>query len=342
MGPRVVVRAHMGQTTRLLLQAQEKIKPEERERHVGRYMREPSGGVGQLRALLLLLALGLTTACCLFRAAPAAAGADGEETVPAYVGEKACADCHGDVAEAWDKVPHAVPLRDPERPVSEQGCEACHGPGSKHVDTADPADIINFLKIPARAHVEAEACLKCHQTATHSAIYESIGHGAQEVPCSGCHVVHATTEFKAYLKDMPPALCYGCHQYVQSQFGLYSHHPVNEGIVACNSCHNPMGGVEPPMMIKEKAELCISCHEDKAGPFVFQHEATDFTLGNGCLSCHQAHGSPNPRLWRLPGRSLCLQCHADRAGHAIVPTPEDCWECHSAVHGSNASPQLFF
>lgn len=66
-------------------------------------------------------------------AAPAKAPASGPAT---FIGDKACLDCH----EGWDRgvngSPHAR-ATDPRTPAAAQGCETCHGAGSKHSD--DPA-----------------------------------------------------------------------------------------------------------------------------------------------------------------------------------------------------------
>ncbi len=106
-----------------------------------------------------------------------------------YVGSQACRECHEEQyasyqknakkAHSWNSVALMAPKLKPQelkrcyhchttgygKPggfVSVQetpqqknvGCEACHGPGSRHVDSEDPEDIRGKLKIAD--------CLGCH------------------------------------------------------------------------------------------------------------------------------------------------------------------------------------
>ena len=62
------------------------------------------------------------------------AGAEGQS----YVGEAKCLECHSEQLKGYEGSPHHR-VADPRSPVAKQGCESCHGPGSKHVD--DPARV---------------------------------------------------------------------------------------------------------------------------------------------------------------------------------------------------------
>jgi predicted CXXCH cytochrome family protein len=86
--------------------------------------------------------------------------------------------------------------------------------------------------------------------------------------------------------------------------------------------------------------LCVSCHRDKEGPFLFEHDPIVNEISESCLACHTPHGSGNVQLLKLGSRGLCMQCHSDKTNH--FPGPR-CWTsgCHTRVHGSNTS-QLFF
>ena len=55
-----------------------------------------------------------------------------------YVGETKCLECHAEQLKGYEGSPHHR-VADPRTPAAKQGCESCHGPGSKHVD--DPARI---------------------------------------------------------------------------------------------------------------------------------------------------------------------------------------------------------
>ena len=98
-------------------------------------------------------------------------------------------------------------------------------------------------------------------------------------------------------------------------------------------------------------EPCLKCHQEKRGPFVFEHAPVRV---EGCETCHYPHGSMNSRLLRRPVVfTLCLECHngadslgRDRTGvltqtssHNMAdPRYQHCTNCHVRVHGSNSDP----
>ena len=53
--------------------------------------------------------------------------------------------------------------------------------------------------------------------------------------------------------------------------------------------------------------MCVKCHTETAGPFVFEHPPVKT---EGCVSCHLPHGGYNARLLTKSNvNTLCLQCH---------------------------------
>jgi hypothetical protein len=100
----------------------------------------------------------------------------------AYVWDAACKDCHSDIYEAWARTKHKTALNrlsQTERdqpcaachmtggaaPILAEGkvlntgvqCEACHGPGKEHVDTAKAGTPAKFAKQPGES-----TCVACH------------------------------------------------------------------------------------------------------------------------------------------------------------------------------------
>jgi DmsE family decaheme c-type cytochrome len=147
-------------------------------------------------------------------------------------------------------------------------------------------------------------------------------------------------------------VCFQCHEQVQGQFSLPSHHPVPEGRMACTECHSPHKGTafRGGASLMARDETCLNCHPAQRGPYVFQHEA----LREGCTTCHNAHGTINAKLLTVRDSNLCLKCHFQQmqggviriggSDHTLRVQQGTCWTagCHEAVHGSRVNSSLRF
>jgi hypothetical protein len=60
-----------------------------------------------------------------------------------YVGVETCKLCHEEVVSNLSTNPHHVLEVNEKKGWKGKTCEACHGPGSRHADSADPKDIRN-------------------------------------------------------------------------------------------------------------------------------------------------------------------------------------------------------
>ena len=78
----------------------------------------------------------------------------------AYAGSESVAMGHEDLAKAFVNNPHYVVETDKRRGWEGKACEACHGPGQKHIESVSPADIRNPSKLTAAA--TDKVCLTCH------------------------------------------------------------------------------------------------------------------------------------------------------------------------------------
>lgn len=121
--------------------------------------------------------------------------------------------------------------------------------------------------------------------------------------------------------------------------------PVQEGKMACSSCHDPHGSTNVRLLRVGNwiNESCVSCHAEKRGPFLFEHAAGR----ESCVSCHDPHGSSNDRMLVAKAPMLCQRCHigtrhpstlydaaAARAGSPRI-IGRACVNCHQQIHGSN-------
>ena len=256
-----------------------------------------------------------------------------------YVGTDSCVPCHDDVYQQFKKTVHyrlnAVELKGMQR-----GCETCHGPGSKHLQTKGKAqDIISFTKLPPEQ--SSQMCLACHQGGPIMDWRANV-HVLNGVGCNECHKSHKITGPKmVYLGD--PDLCFTCHQEKKAETMLPSHHPLREKKMKCGSCHDNHGSENNNLKKQHLNDVCFECHAEYQGPFVFEHAP----VVEDCSICHDPHGTVANNLLRQSEPFLCLRCHRGHkenpktGGHPTVGTlMTSCAQCHSAVHGSDLPSQV--
>ena len=271
-----------------------------------------------------------------------------------YVGTEACKTCHEDMPSkgffaGYEASPHFVTTLDSKKGPEWHGCEACHGPGKEHVEGGGDKTKIFTFKDASPADISAR-CLDCHQSSHEQSNYGRSAHLQNGVSCIDCHSPHHAKESEFLLKESSPKLCYSCHMDVRAQFARTFHHRVNEGLMQCNDCHSPHGTFQPKQLRTNASgdTVCLNCHTEKQGPFVYHHEA----LLEGCVACHTPHGSTNQRmLQQNQVNLLCLGCHslpADADGPPGTPSFHNqaqkyqaCTLCHVAIHGSNTSNVFF-
>lgn len=274
-----------------------------------------------------------------------------------YVGSEVCQACHEDISVAFTKTPHHMVETAKRFSRLGQACESCHGPGSRHAESASAEEIRNPAKL--RAAQTDELCLACHLNEPAHAGRIQSGHAKGQVSCSGCHAIHGTAN--ALLARRPAEVnrqCSSCHVSAWAQFQRPHAHRLPQGAMSCSDCHNPHGGFRPQQVRNFAANDpgCLRCHTDKRGPFAFEHAPMRL---EGCNTCHEVHGSANPRmLTRHEVRFVCLECHANvgampagSSGQVLGSVPpsfhdlrsprfQNCTICHQKVHGSHVDRNL--
>lgn len=308
-----------------------------------------------MRRLLFCVTLVLSLFCSWKAVRVKAAGGDkqqanthhktGAVNPEDFVGSEACAACHEDISKQFADNPHSrLAMLHGGKGVT---CEGCHGPGKEHVDGG--GDVEKIFRFGTVTQKVADAkCLECHAAAHPN--FERSAHGEAGIGCTSCHSVHAFKADVSLLKASQPKLCYTCHTDVKPDFAQPFHHKVDEGLISCSDCHNPHGTFKQKGLRSSVAgdAVCVKCHTETAGPFVYEHPPV---RTEGCGSCHFPHGSPNPRLLtRSNVNTLCLQCHSasmnfNASGvpsfHNIARQYQACTVCHVQIHGSNADSSYF-
>ncbi len=291
-------------------------------------------GILKIWVFGLVLQLALVSASAFGQA-----GTKGEkEGYVSSITPEGCKACHPQIFGAFQKEnPHWPALLDPELPIEKKGCEACHGPGMKHLNAGGQGFIFSFKDKSAKER--SDACLKCHEKEKKFFQFGRGTHRLSAVGCNDCHQMHGTRLAQNLLKGKETDLCFSCHQDVKSKFYLPTRHKVLEGAVKCSDCHTPHGtrtraSLRTGSRFNFSMDLCFKCHPEKRGPWVFEHPSVKV---EGCSACHVPHGSPNRFLLIRPQvRTVCIECHGQRHFNPI-----SCVNCHTQIHGSNFSSKFF-
>lgn len=292
----------------------------------------------------LLIAAGV-----VLLAAAAAQGAPqmGEADQAMALDTETCAACHEDVVTGFGG-PHAALAREGAHRDLEISCEACHGDPTAHLEAGGGKETI-FSFSDASGHLAtSQVCLTCHAD-THPQFLRS-PHAKAGMDCRSCHSIHqpakgswlllkSSTAQPRPMENLTEAslVCQQCHGEVFDQFSFNERHRLQEGVLGCESCHDPHAPATRARLGGFKQEQCVQCHGDKGGPFVFEHGSVRV---EGCVACHTPHGSANRHLLKFQKvAELCFSCHsAVPSFHSRFTLDTTCTQCHSSIHGSNFDP----
>lgn len=234
---------------------------------------------------------------------------------------KNCQACHEEVVKNFSRTPH-----------QKENCAACHRGGEKHSEEGTKESIFSFTA-DYKPVEKTQPCLVCHHSdAGH---YAASPHGRSGLDCTSCHSVHSSAAGPSDLLVASSKVCASCHQDILAEFNLNERHRLREGILDCSSCHNPHEPATGPQLAGFKQQICLRCHAEKGGPYLYEHGALQV---EGCTACHTAHGSPNRHLLVQQSiADLCFSCHGTApAWHSrFTSTTTNCTTCHAAIHGSN-------
>lgn len=263
-----------------------------------------------------------------------------------------CTECH-DEADAPEllaigKTRHGVKA-DSRTPT----CTSCHGKSDKHVeykgkDKPPKPDTIFGKKASTSHQDKSEACLTCHKNDSKSSHWEGSVHQTRDVACSSCHLIHVAKD-KVLDKKSEAEVCFACHKEQRVQANKPSRHPIPEGKVTCSDCHNAHGSTGPSLMKRDSVvETCYTCHMEKRGPFVRNHQP----VNDDCSICHNPHGTTTASMLKSKPPFLCQTCHTPHGpiqpsvangpggnpgwwNGSTMTQGRSCMNCHTQVHGSN-------
>lgn len=261
-----------------------------------------------------------------------------------YAGIAVCVQCHEGKGETLRQTLHGK-SSDSRTPISNQGCETCHGAGADHADDPESRKPLQFGKLSADA--TTAVCTTCHATGEH-ALWAGSKHEGRGVSCTTCHSVHDSKGAKQLKTETQPQLCATCHQNVVNKLNRFNHMPVREEKLACSSCHNPHGSANVKLLRTGTTidQACTGCHTEKRGPMLWEHAP----VAESCTTCHDPHGSSNERMLVSKVPFLCQRCHVTSRHPPTVYSQysienstastriagRGCVICHAQIHGSNS------
>lgn len=230
-----------------------------------------------------------------------------------------CAECHStNLEKGFTVATQSFHTTFSEIDVS---CEACHGPGSLHVELANSNSLfwdknhgMGLVKLKTESNLpQVEMCATCHSrrrkiqsefTAGNS--YDE--HFACSLPMEPIYHADGQIRFEDYV------------------YGSFKQSKMYHKGIRCSDCHDPHS-----TQVKFKGnDLCTSCHQHPAGkydsPLHHHHEVG--SPGSLCVECHMpetTYMSIDPRRdhsLRVPRPDMsvkystpnaCTQCHLDKS-----------------------------
>ncbi len=243
-----------------------------------------------------------------------------------------CAQCHStNLEKNYDPVTDSYNTTWSDINV---GCEACHGPGSRHVEWAQVSDmarpqVLNFELVQQTSNIssreQVELCAPCH---SRRGSMGDDGHVKADLLDNYLPSLLSEDLYFADGQILEEVYVYG--SFTQSK--MYRHD------VRCSDCHE----VHSIKLVKEGNDLCLQCHrkaqydtrehhfhkqEGEVGePILSAEGETLFAVGTGaqCVQCHMPgryYMGPDYRpdhSFRVPDPSL----------DALIGAPDACLRCH--------------
>ncbi|HKJ32335.1 MAG TPA: tetratricopeptide repeat protein [Balneolales bacterium] len=241
-------------------------------------------------------------------------------------------------------------------------CEACHGPGKKHVDyirslhgkKPDMKIVRSELKMTTGigSHKLAEECARCHS------LREQV---SKAYNFKGTLMDH-------FVPDLPHPPNYYPDGQIKNEdyvYGSFLQSRMYHAGIACTNCHNP----HTYHLIAKGNALCISCHASSYNTPAHTHHKMN-TAGAKCVNCHMTGKNymqvdfrrdhsfriPRPDLTEKYGTpNACNSCHKKKSAKWAAqtiqkwygsPTPKNHFYKFTEVlaqaskTGPNAEPEL--
>ena len=258
-------------------------------------------------------------------------------TQPSHNWNAQCAECHStNLRKGYDLATNRYATTWSEIDV---GCEACHGPASRHVAWADAAargekdSSIADFGLVARLRIGEEARWVFDDGATIAHRVPPRSEHVELETCAPCHARRATLRESRLpgepLLDThrPSLLEQGLYEADgQMRDEVYDYASFLQGRmyaagVTCSDCHDP----HSTKMRAAGDALCGLCHRSTAYATQTHHHHEEASPGARCVACHMAARTymgvdlRHDHSFRVPRPDLSVS----------IGTPNACNDCHS-------------
>jgi predicted CXXCH cytochrome family protein len=258
-----------------------------------------------------------------------------------------CASCHStDLKKNYDLAANAYATCWTDVDVS---CEACHGPGSRHVawaearaaegsgsSQAEPNRQPETGRMGLTTHLELASGNQWRMNPETGIAQRAEPLNTQELDvCAGCHsrrkvIAQAPPASAAFLDSYLPALLEPGLYHADGQidgevfeYGSFVQSRMYHAGVTCSNCHEPHS-----LVLREQGNgLCAQCHMPAKFDVAEHHHHQQGSAGAQCVNCHMPSKTymgvddrrdhsirvPRPDLSSSIGApNACTNCHASR------------------------------
>ncbi|MEJ2532703.1 MAG: tetratricopeptide repeat protein [Halioglobus sp.] len=249
-----------------------------------------------------------------------------------------CAECHStDLKKNYDAATHSFATTFEELDV---GCEACHGPGERHLTLAAEGDPGKAPHGGFPTDLAQRGEWAFPQDGAIAKRREPIQSRAQIDACGRCHARRGTLgdyHYGANLLDthrpsLPMAPLYYHDGQIRDEvyvWGSFLQSKMHQAGVVCSNCHEPHS-----LALRAPGNgVCAQCHQSATYDNESHHHHPAGSSGALCANCHMPETTymgvdprrdhsmriPRPDLSVVMGvPNACTACHAEQDGQWAV------------------------
>lgn len=219
----------------------------------------------------------------------------GPEVLAGRLMTASCLFCHANHVQEQSGQPDrlATPVV-----VGAIGCERCHGPGERHIQTADRRDIVNPERLPPP--LRDAVCEQCHLEGEARVVRagRNLFDYRPGLPLHDFWAVLVQGRQNGDRRDADPTDAKAVNHVEQMYQSKCFSRPVGERKLGCITCHDPHVRIGPAERQTEYRGKCLKCHEEANGE-------RQRPLVRGC-------SEPLERRKQTSPEDSCIDCHMPR------------------------------